>query len=108
MNHLEPLDASLGGQWRLKKWLPKQADEYENDYRWSTADTPYETSEIPQGFSRFDMIDCVSDVQGFYYEWNGSYHRIEIDDNFVCFKQATGLVNSAALLATIAALMVSF
>lgn len=39
-NELEPLDASLGGQWRLQKWLPKQSGAYYNDYRWSKEDTP--------------------------------------------------------------------
>ena len=36
----EKLDAALGGGWRIKKWLPKEAEVYENDYRWSRADTP--------------------------------------------------------------------
>ena len=54
------------------------------------------------------MIECISDVQGFYYEWNGAYFRIELDDNFVCFKQATVLGGLAAIVATMAALIVSF
>ena len=80
---MEALDASLGGQWRLQKWLPRQAEVYENDYRWSISDTPA-LATIAEGQTRDSAVSCDSDVEGFYYEWNGAYYRIVIDDNFVC------------------------
>ena len=103
----EPLDASLGGQWRISKWLPKQAEVYDNDYRWSPADTPLKTS-LAATARRESAVQCNSDIQGFYYEWNGSTYRIVIDDNYVCLGQATMFGSLAALVGAAAALLVSF
>ena len=55
------LDASLGGQWRISKWQPKQADYYDNDWRWSPADTPLKT-QLAATARRESAVNCNSDI----------------------------------------------
>ena len=103
----EPLDASLGGQWRLSRWQPKKAEVYDNDYRWSPLDTPPKT-ELAANARRESAVHCNSDIQGFYYEWNGSYYRVVLDDNFVCLGQGSTFGSLAIFTGLVAALLVSF
>ena len=100
------MDAALGGNWRIKKWLPKEAETYENDYRWSNADTPF-LADIAGGQKRTEAVVCDSDVEGFYYEWNGGYYRIVVADRVVCINQASSL-SSLVMIAAAAVLLISF
>ena len=80
---------------------------YENDYRWSPADTPPK-KELARDANRESAVTCNSDIQGFYYEWNGSYYRIIVDDNYVCLGQGIMLGSSAVLVSAVAAILISF
>ena len=102
----EKLDAALGGGWRIKKWLPKESEVYVDDYRWSKADTP-PLERLESGVSRTEAVVCDSDVEGFYYEWNGGYYRIVVADRVVCINQAVNF-GTYAMVAAVAALLISF
>ena len=110
MDETEELDASLGGQWRLEKWLPRNDSEIpiENDHRWEPIRTPILRKYEIVDKERKEWNECDSDIQGFYYEWNGSYYRIIISRHFVCVTGGLHLGSYAALVGVVAALLISF
>ena len=70
-------------------------------------DTPRLTTITP-GMERSSAATCTSDIEGFYYEWNGSYHRIVKDDKYVCLANGMTLSGLGALVSAAAAIMLSF
>ena len=86
-----PLDAALGGEWQQLKFQPKEAQGYTNDYRWSPHD------------------GAITDVFGYYYEFNGSSYRYVMGEtNIRLIGALAGVADGVLALAVACLLTVAF